>query len=113
MPIHRRVLLDHAREDVLKYFPDRTWESLVARLGSGERLVNTILKMLMEDEGIKEYLPSRDAIEFLFSPNDVRRDGNYHAHEARRGEMKSAVEMSKNKRSIFNELYRMVYKDTM
>ena len=114
MPIHRRVLLDHACENVLKYFPDdKTWEALVARLGSGKQLVNTIVEKLAEDEEIKEYLPSRNAIEFLCSPGDVRKDGNYHAHKANRGEIKSAVEMIKKKRSVLSELYRMVYKDTM
>ena len=52
------MLLDHACENVLEYFPDRTWEDLVARLGSGEQLVNTVLKKLTEDEEINEYLPS-------------------------------------------------------
>ncbi|KIL67423.1 hypothetical protein M378DRAFT_9621 [Amanita muscaria Koide BX008] len=90
MPIQLRALLDHSHEDILKYFKTQTWEDLE----------------LEEDEGIKDYQPSRKAIEYLCSPNDVRKDGNYYAHKA----VSDEINKRNKKRLVLIELSQFVYK---
>jgi hypothetical protein len=69
---------ERGREDLIKQFHQ-----------DGVRLVNPIVESLKGEE----YGLSRETIQFLFSPNKVRRAGNDRAHNATRVEIENAIIM--------------------
>ena len=55
---------------------------------------------------------SQEAVTFLCSYNNVRRDGNYSAHVASQGEIKEAIEtkpVSSQERRYLEQLYEFVF----
>jgi hypothetical protein len=52
--------------------------------------VTTVVVLALAQAGTQDS-PPRDAIHYLCSYNNVRKDGNYHAHNATQEEMRDAV----------------------
>jgi hypothetical protein len=86
MPVHLRVLLYKARLKVLEIFNSQNWENL-----RGNRTIQQLVVFMHEGLKGKPNCPTRDTIQFLYSYNNVRRDGNDAAHSASIGDMRVAV----------------------
>ncbi|KAH7889154.1 hypothetical protein F5I97DRAFT_478209 [Phlebopus sp. FC_14] len=89
IPLHLRVLLDLGRKKVLDILNADSWEDL-----RGERNVYQLADVVMSGLAKVQSRPSRGAISFLCSYNNVRRQGNAAAHTAAEDEIRAAV-MSK------------------
>lgn len=89
IPIHLHVLLDSGRVKILDHMGLQNWDDL-HQDGELESITNKILEGLAL-AGLQHSL-SREAIEFLHSYNNVRRDGNHFAHSASENEIKEAVQ---------------------
>ena len=85
-PLHLRVLLDAAKEKVLRVFQCNSWEDL-----RDNRNIQQLIDFV--HRGLTDTLncPSRDTVRFLCSYNNVRREGNSAAHAASVEQMRSAV----------------------
>ena len=60
-----------------------------------------------------QHCPSRDAVEFLCSYNNVRRDGNYHAHNASEDEIRHAVltkQVGSQDREFLKQLFEFIFR---
>jgi hypothetical protein len=106
-PLHLRVLLDQARRKVLDVLNCETWEDLRENKSA----------LLLADEiyariANAEHSPSREAVRFLCSYNNVRRSGNNVAHTAKPEEVKAAVltkQLDSKERNLLEQLYTFTY----
>ncbi|KAF8887848.1 hypothetical protein CPB84DRAFT_1786619 [Gymnopilus junonius] len=60
-----------------------------------------------------QYCPSRDAVDFLCTYNNVRREGNYRAHNASQAELRDAVTtkpIESQDRLFLEQLYQFIFK---
>ncbi|KAH7889144.1 hypothetical protein F5I97DRAFT_477188 [Phlebopus sp. FC_14] len=89
IPLHLRVLLDLGRKKILDILNADSWEDL-----RGEKNVYHLTDVVMSGLAKVQSRPSRGAISFLCSYNNVRRQGNAAAHTAAEDEIREAV-MSK------------------
>jgi hypothetical protein len=80
------VLLDRAKQKVLQHFEFSTWEDL-RQDHTIQQLADIVSRRLANIPDC----PSRDAIQFLCSYNNVRREGNSAAHTATLTEIRDAV----------------------
>ncbi|KAF8650066.1 hypothetical protein AX16_005430 [Volvariella volvacea WC 439] len=108
MPLHHRVFLDLTRQKILENFECESWESLRENR-SVYQLKNHIFKSLPAATR-----PSLEAIEFLCSYNNVRRDGNAAAHDASKEDVRTAVigkPVESKDRRCLEEMYVYTYGD--
>ena len=85
-PLRLRVLLDLARQKVLEALKSNSWEDLRENRNI-QQLVDFVYWRLYNVPNC----PSRDAVQFLCSYNNIRREGNAAAHSATVEEMRDAV----------------------
>jgi regulator of replication initiation timing len=106
-PLHLRVLLDRARGKILELGKYESWEDL--------RQNKTIFQLTQTVDALvanTPHCPSHDAIEFLCSYNNVRRQGNAAAHTASQEEIKEAVTTKKletRERQCLEEIYAFIF----
>jgi hypothetical protein len=67
-----------------------SWEDIVNNQSLNQS-TSTIVLALEQARTQHPHPPVRDAIYYLCSYNNVRRDGNYHAHYASEEEMRDAI----------------------
>ena len=109
IPIHLRVLLDRGREKILKYLLYGTWDDLSRAQAQGEN--NSLSDMIMQGLGNIQHGLSQEAVKFLCTYDNIRRDGNHFAH-ASEAEIKNAVEtksICSQERRFLEQLYEFVF----
>ena len=87
-----------------------SWEDL--RNNRDEQNLTGAIMLVLTQANL-QYCPSRDAVEFLCSYNNVRRDGNYRAHNASKDEIRDAVltkQVGSQDRQYLTQLFEFIYK---
>jgi len=111
VPIHLRILLDYSRKTILESLGYGSWDQF--RDGKNvSQLTNVIIDELHKENVVDPL--SRETVEFLCSYNNIRRHGDYIAHNASQTEIKHAVMMKKNSQEglQLEELYEFVFPST-
>jgi uncharacterized protein (UPF0335 family) len=88
IPLHLRVLLDHARSKILEHLGHESWEGL--RKDSNVDQLSIKIFDGLKGKGVS-YTPPHSSILFLCSYNNVRRAGNLAAHTAKEEDVRHAV----------------------
>ncbi|KAG1743355.1 hypothetical protein EDD22DRAFT_958782 [Suillus occidentalis] len=88
IPLHLRVLLDHARSKILEHLGHESWEGL--RKDSNVDQLSIKIFNGLKGKGVS-YTPPHSSILFLCSYNNIRRAGNLAAHTANEEEVRHAV----------------------
>jgi hypothetical protein len=107
MPLRLRVLLDMAREKVLRVFTFQAWEDL-----RENRNIHQLVDFVHQGLNNLPNCPSRDTILFLCSYNNVRREGNTAAHTATVEEMREAVttkQLDKRDRRCLEQVFKFAF----
>jgi len=113
IPLHLRVLLDRTRERILVIMEFDSWDDLV-KGQSVEQVTISIIRALTK-AGIQQS-PPHDAIRYLCSYNNVRKAGNYHAHNATREEVRDAVltkELDSWDRTALSYFFQFVFGESI
>ena len=111
IPLHLRVLLDRTREKILNIMDISSWEVMVNNQ-TLDQLTSTIMRALDQAGTQHPHPPVREAIYYLCAYNNVRRDGNYHAHHASVEEMRDAVltkPIDSKDREMLSQFFRFVF----
>jgi hypothetical protein len=106
-PLHLRVLLDKARQKILNHIKCDTWEDL-----RQDKSIYNLTEHVYAHLADTEHPPSRGAVQFLCSYNNVRRSGNSVAHTAKPEEVKAAVttrQLESTERRWLEQLYMFTY----
>jgi len=77
-----------------------------------EQELTGVIMQALAQAGL-QYCPSRDAVEFLCSYNNVRRDGNYHAHNASKDEIRNAIltkQIGSQDRRFLTQLFEFIFR---
>jgi len=110
-PLHLRVLLDKARQKILNHIKCDTWEDL-----RQDKSIYHLTEHVYTHLADTEYPPSRGAVQFLCSYNNVRRSGNSVAHTAKPEEVKAAVttkQLESTERRWLEQLYIFTYGESV
>ena len=111
IPLHLRVLLDRTREKILNIMDISSWEVMVNNQ-TLDQLTSTIMHALEQARTQHPHPPVRDAIYYLCAYNNVRTDGNYHAHYASEEEMQAAVltkPIDSKDRQMLTQFFQFVF----
>jgi hypothetical protein len=106
-PLHLRVLLDLTRQKILHALSYDTWEDL-----RNNRNMHELAHYIIHRLAHVSDCPSHEAIFFLCSYNNVRRDGNTAAHEADQEDVRAAVlrkPIDSKDRRCLEEMYMYTY----
>jgi hypothetical protein len=108
-PLHLRVLLDTARQKMLRLLQRDSWEDL-----RGQQTMAQLLITLQGHPTLTsvQYPLTSSGLNFLCSFNNVRRDGNTAAHTATQQEVRDAVQtkaLDKQERRSLENVYAFAY----
>ncbi|KIM73213.1 hypothetical protein PILCRDRAFT_829303 [Piloderma croceum F 1598] len=108
-PLHLRVLLDKARQKIINHIECDTWEDL-----RQDKSIYNLAEHVYAHLADTEHPPSRGAVQFLCSYNNVCRSGNSVAHTAKPEEVKAAVttrQLESTERRWLEQLYMFTYEE--
>ncbi|KAG2742495.1 hypothetical protein P692DRAFT_20197102 [Suillus brevipes Sb2] len=88
IPLHLRVLLDHARSKILEHLGHESWEGLRKESNVDQLSINIFNSL--KGKGVS-HTPPHSSILFLCSYNNIRRAGNIAAHTANEEDVRHAV----------------------
>ncbi|KAG2738693.1 hypothetical protein P692DRAFT_20813096 [Suillus brevipes Sb2] len=88
IPLHLRVLLDHARSKILEHLGHESWEGLRKESNVDQLSINIFNSL--KGKGVS-HTPPHSSIHFLCSYNNIRRAGNIAAHTANEEDVRHAV----------------------
>ncbi|KIM71984.1 hypothetical protein PILCRDRAFT_746965 [Piloderma croceum F 1598] len=106
-PLHLRVLLDKTRQKILNHIKCDTWEDL-----RQDKSIYNLTEHVYTHLADTEHPPSRGAVQFLCSYNNVRCSGNSVAHTAKLEEVKAAAttkQLESTERRWLEQLYMFTY----
>lgn len=110
-PLRLRVLLDRAKEKILQHFECSTWEDL-----RQDQTIQHLADIVSQRLANIPNCPSRDAIQFLCSYNNVRREGNNVAHTATLAEIRDAVmtkSLDTQERTRLEQVFRFTFNENV
>ena len=118
-PLHLRVLLDAARQQILQDMNIESWEALRGQRNAHD-LAIFLFNRLSQRAGAttasgSNFLPSLHTFRFLCLYNNVRREGNLAAHSASKPQVREAVQkkdIGSAERACLEEMFRYAYKDS-
>ena len=85
-PLRLRILLDFARSKIVAHSQAESWDVL-----RNEEDVDTFRDRLYALLAGDPYRPTKEALLFLCSPNNIRKEGNNAAHQAEKDEIAEAI----------------------
>jgi hypothetical protein len=103
--------LDYSREKVLDCLNCNNWDDL-----RKEKTISQLTDAIIDGLANVEDRLSRDAVTYLCSYTNVRRNGSFSAHNASQVEIKYAVEtqlIDSQERRFLEQFYKFIYNTSL